>query len=83
MMKVLEESFGVEKALMTTVHAYTQDQMLQDGTRTYVEHDLPQKISFLLPPPPLRYEAIHVLKIKFDGICVCGSCRFNFSIMPA
>jgi glyceraldehyde 3-phosphate dehydrogenase len=31
MAKVLMESFGIEKGLMTTVHAYTQDQMLQDG----------------------------------------------------
>ncbi|MTD55887.1 type I glyceraldehyde-3-phosphate dehydrogenase [Amycolatopsis pithecellobii] len=29
--KVLHESFGIEKGLMTTVHAYTQDQNLQDG----------------------------------------------------
>ncbi|QDQ97447.1 type I glyceraldehyde-3-phosphate dehydrogenase [Tomitella fengzijianii] len=29
--KVLDDSFGIEKGLMTTVHAYTQDQNLQDG----------------------------------------------------
>jgi glyceraldehyde 3-phosphate dehydrogenase len=28
---VLDEVFGVEKAMMTTVHAYTADQNLQDG----------------------------------------------------
>ena len=31
MAKVLNDSFGIEKGLMTTVHAYTQDQNLQDG----------------------------------------------------
>ena len=31
MAKVLHESFGIVKGLMTTVHAYTQDQNLQDG----------------------------------------------------
>ena len=31
MAKVLLENFGIAKGLMTTVHAYTQDQMLQDG----------------------------------------------------
>ena len=31
MAKVLLDNFGIEKGLMTTVHAYTQDQMLQDG----------------------------------------------------
>jgi glyceraldehyde 3-phosphate dehydrogenase len=31
MTKVLSEEFGIIKGLMTTVHAYTQDQNLQDG----------------------------------------------------
>jgi glyceraldehyde 3-phosphate dehydrogenase len=31
MVKVLDDAFGVEKGLMTTVHAYTGDQMLIDG----------------------------------------------------
>jgi glyceraldehyde 3-phosphate dehydrogenase len=31
MAKVLLDNFGIVKGLMTTVHAYTQDQMLQDG----------------------------------------------------
>lgn len=30
-MKVLEETFGVEKAMLTTVHSYTATQNLQDG----------------------------------------------------
>ena len=30
MVKVLHESFGVEKGLMTTVHAYTNDQRVAD-----------------------------------------------------
>jgi glyceraldehyde 3-phosphate dehydrogenase len=29
--KVLHDSFTIEKGLMTTIHAYTQDQNLQDG----------------------------------------------------
>ena len=29
--KVLDEAFGIERGLMTTVHAYTGDQNLQDG----------------------------------------------------
>ncbi|WP_030161446.1 type I glyceraldehyde-3-phosphate dehydrogenase [Glycomyces sp. NRRL B-16210] len=31
MAKVLHEAVGIEKGLMTTIHAYTQDQNLQDG----------------------------------------------------
>lgn len=29
--KVVEEHFGIEKAMMTTIHGYTSDQKLQDG----------------------------------------------------
>ncbi len=29
--KIIEEAFGIEKAMMTTIHAYTSDQKLQDG----------------------------------------------------
>ena len=31
MAKVMNDSFGIERGLMTTIHAYTQDQNLQDG----------------------------------------------------
>ena len=31
MAKVLHEKIGIERGLMTTIHAYTQDQNLQDG----------------------------------------------------
>ena len=31
MVKVLEEAFGLEQGLMTTIHAYTGDQQLVDG----------------------------------------------------
>jgi glyceraldehyde 3-phosphate dehydrogenase len=31
MAKVLDETFTIERGLMTTIHAYTQDQTLQDG----------------------------------------------------
>jgi glyceraldehyde 3-phosphate dehydrogenase len=31
MVKVLDEAFGIEKGMMTTVHAYTGDQALVDG----------------------------------------------------
>ena len=31
MAKVLDEAFGIQRGLMTTIHAYTGDQNLQDG----------------------------------------------------
>jgi glyceraldehyde 3-phosphate dehydrogenase len=34
MAKVLDERFGIEQGLMTTVHAYTSDQSLQDLAKT-------------------------------------------------
>ncbi|MGQ0678848.1 MAG: type I glyceraldehyde-3-phosphate dehydrogenase [Actinomycetota bacterium] len=34
MLKVLHRDFGVEGALMTTIHAYTRDQQLLDGTHS-------------------------------------------------
>jgi glyceraldehyde 3-phosphate dehydrogenase len=33
MAQVLDDAFGIESALMTTVHAYTSDQSLVDGSR--------------------------------------------------
>ncbi|OGH11195.1 MAG: type I glyceraldehyde-3-phosphate dehydrogenase [Candidatus Levybacteria bacterium RIFCSPHIGHO2_01_FULL_36_15] len=29
--KIIEDNFGIEKAMMTTIHGYTSDQRLQDG----------------------------------------------------
>lgn len=29
--KIIDDAFGIEKAMMTTIHAYTSDQRLQDG----------------------------------------------------
>jgi glyceraldehyde 3-phosphate dehydrogenase len=34
--KVLDDTFGVERGLMTTIHAYTQDQNLQDALEMIV-----------------------------------------------
>ena len=31
MAKVIHDEFGIQQGLMTTIHAYTQDQNLQDG----------------------------------------------------
>jgi glyceraldehyde 3-phosphate dehydrogenase len=31
MVKVIHDAFGIQRGLMTTIHAYTQDQNLQDG----------------------------------------------------
>src|SRR6478736_333618 len=36
--KVLHEAYGIERGFMTTIHAYTQDQMLQDGPHSDLRH---------------------------------------------
>lgn len=73
MIKVLEDNFGVEKALMTTVHAYTQDQMLQDGphkdlrrARNATENIVPTTTGAAIAAT----EAIPTLKDKFDGVAL-------------
>src|SRR3989339_1158886 len=38
-MQVLEKNFGVDKAMLTTVHAYTADQNLQDGPHKDLRRD--------------------------------------------
>ena len=51
MVKVLDDAFGVEKGLMTTVHAYTGDQMLV-LTRTCAGHAVPRPTSCRHRPAP-------------------------------
>lgn len=67
---VLNSDFGIEKALMTTVHGYTQDQSLQDGPhkdlrrgRTAAQNIVPTTTGAALATT----EAIPELKGKFDG----------------
>ncbi|KMY23770.1 glyceraldehyde 3-phosphate dehydrogenase [Actinobaculum suis] len=71
--KVLQEKFGIEKGLMTTIHAYTADQNLQDAphkdlrrARAAAQNIVPtttgaaQAVSKVIPE----------LKGKFDGYAV-------------
>ena len=72
---VLNSAFGIEKALMTTVHGYTQDQSLQDGPhqdlrrgRTAAQNIIPTTTGAALATT----EAIPELKGKFDGTALRG-----------
>ena len=79
--KVMMESFGVQKALMTTIHAYTADQELVDGSH----HDLRRGRAAgvnLVPTSTgaaiTTTEVLPQLKGLFDGLAfrapvVCGS----------
>lgn len=72
-MAVLEEKFGIEKAMMTTVHGYTADQNLQDGphkdlrrARAAAENIVPTTTGAAVATT----EAIPRLKNIFDGLSI-------------
>ncbi len=71
--KVLHENFGVVHGLMTTVHAYTQDQMLQDGPHKDLRRARSAALS-MVPTSTGAAKAIGLvlpaLKGKLDGIAV-------------
>ena len=80
-MKVLEEKFGVERALMSTIHSYTNDQRILD----FAHKDLRRARACALSIIPTTTnaavavtEVIPALKGKFDGMAMrvptpCGS----------
>jgi glyceraldehyde 3-phosphate dehydrogenase len=71
--KVLHESFGVVHGLMTTVHAYTQDQMLQDGPHKDLRRARAASVS-IVPTSTGAAKAIGLvlpaLNGKLDGIAM-------------
>ena len=72
-MKVLEDSFGIEKALMTTVHSYTNDQRILDFPHKDLRRARAAAVSII---PTTTNAAIAVtqiipsLKGKFDGMSI-------------
>lgn len=79
--KVIEETFGVQKAMMTTTHAYTADQNLVDGphkdlrrARAAASNIVPTTTGAAVATA----KTIPTLDKKFDGLSVrvpvsCGS----------
>jgi glyceraldehyde 3-phosphate dehydrogenase len=75
--QVMEDAFGVKKALMTTVHAVTAGQNVVDGVPAERKPDLRRARSALVNMVPTSTgaaiattEAIPDLKGKFDGVAV-------------
>ncbi|MPZ93687.1 MAG: type I glyceraldehyde-3-phosphate dehydrogenase [Propionibacteriales bacterium] len=70
MAKVLNDEFGIVKGLMTTVHAYTQDQNLQDGPHSDLRRARAAAIN-VVPTSTGAAKAIGLvlpeLKGKLDG----------------
>ncbi len=71
--KVLHESFGIAHGLMTTVHAYTNDQMLQDGPHKDLRRARAAALS-MVPTSTGAAKAIGLvlpaLEGRLDGIAV-------------
>ena len=70
MAKVMNDSFGIQRGLMTTVHAYTQDQNLQDGPHSDLRRARAAAIN-VVPTSTGAAKAIGLvlpeLKGKLDG----------------
>jgi glyceraldehyde 3-phosphate dehydrogenase len=66
-MKVLDEEFGVEQAMMTTVHSYTNDQRLLDGP-----HKDPRRArnaaTNIIPTTTGAAKAVSKVLPQFEGI---------------
>ena len=73
MAKVLHESFGITKGLMTTIHAYTQDQNLQDAPHKDLRRARAAALN-IVPTATGAAKAIGLvmpeLKGKLDGYAV-------------
>lgn len=72
-MQVLEHTFGVEKAMLTTIHSYTADQNLQDGphkdlrrARAAAQNIVPTSTGAAVATT----KTIPSLADKFDGLAV-------------
>lgn len=83
MLKVLDEHFGVRRAMMTTIHAYTSDQPLADAvrsdlrrSRSAVENIIPNEtwaphyVEQLVPKFKGRLEGIAFNVPVADGSCL-------------
>ncbi len=70
MVKVLDEAFGVEKGFMTTVHAYTSDQRIQDAPHSDLRRARTAAVN-IIPTSTGAAKAVGLvlphLKGKLDG----------------
>jgi glyceraldehyde 3-phosphate dehydrogenase len=72
-MKVLDENFGIEKALMTTIHSYTNDQRILDFPHKDLRRARACAVSIVPTTTNAAKAAVEViptLKGKFDGMAM-------------
>jgi glyceraldehyde 3-phosphate dehydrogenase len=72
-MRVLEQEFGVEKALLTTIHSYTTDQNLQDGPHKDLRRARAAAVNMVpteTGAASATAKVIPTLAERFDGLAV-------------
>ena len=71
--KVMHEKFGIQKAMMTTIHAYTADQHLQDGPHKDLRRARAAAQNIVPTSTGAAISTAHVipeLEGKFDGVAI-------------
>lgn len=72
-MKILEDNFGIEKSLMTTIHSYTADQNLVDGPHKDWRRARAAGVNIVpttTGAAKAAYKTIPSLEGKFDGLAI-------------
>lgn len=72
-MKILEDNFGVEKSLMTTIHSYTADQNLVDGPHKDLRRARAAACNIVpttTGAAKAAFKAIPALEGRFDGLAI-------------
>jgi len=72
-MKVLEDCFGVEKSLMTTIHSYTADQNLVDGPHKDLRRARAAAVNIVpttTGAAKAAFKTIPSLEGRFDGLAI-------------
>lgn len=66
MLKILDEHFGVKRAMMTTIHAYTSDQPLADTVGSSLRRSR-SAVENIIPNETFAPEIVESLMPKFKG----------------
>jgi glyceraldehyde 3-phosphate dehydrogenase len=72
-MKLLEDNFGIEKSLMTTIHSYTADQNLVDGPHKDLRRARAAAINIIpttTGAAKAAFKTIPTLEGRFDGLAI-------------
>lgn len=71
--KIIDEAFGIEKAMMTTIHGYTSDQRLHDGGHKDYRRARAAALNIIPTSTGATHaaaKAYPALKDRFDGLSI-------------